>query len=66
MKLSELPKEQLRVGIKLISAIGKSGEIIGIDKDAREDWDIWIRWEDGSEDVVWHFWGHSVDVVEES
>lgn len=65
MKLSELPKDQLRTGIKLISATGKLGEITLIDKNDREDWTIWIKWEGVSyESAVWHFWGKNVEIKE--
>jgi len=64
MKLSELPKDQLEIGLGLISATGKSGKITSIDKDTREDWTIWIKWEDGSDSGVWHFQGDYVEVID--
>ncbi len=66
MKLSELSKEQLEIGTKLISATGSPGEITEIDKDSREDWTIRIQWENGGCSVIWHSWGEHIKVVEES
>lgn len=62
-RLSEVPKEDLKPGMKLKSAVGIPGEIISIDETTREDWTIWVKWENGHESGFWHFWGYLVEVV---
>lgn len=49
MKLSEVPKDKVLLGLLCISAIGRDGMIYEIDKDAirHDDWLIWIKWWDG-------------------
>lgn len=46
MKLSEVPKDKLGIGLGVISATGRNGMIYEIDKEDIEGWMIWIKWWD--------------------
>lgn len=67
MQLSEVPFDKLKIGDKLISAVGTPGHITGfIPMDnacQQEDNEIEISWDDGKTSEIWHFWGMHVEYV---
>lgn len=68
MKLSDVPFDKLKVGDKLISAVGQPGKITKLtDKEfasQQEDNEIEVEWDSGKTSKFWHFWGGKVTYAE--
>jgi hypothetical protein len=69
MKLSDVKFEDLKIGDRVISNIGTSGEITQLvakaDTARQEDNEIGILWVNGKTSVAWHHWMNFVTVTEE-
>lgn len=66
MKVSDIPREELKVGLKVVSAIGTLGIITKIhefDYTQDEDRVIEIKWDNGNISDAWHFWLDKVTVM---
>lgn len=65
MKLSDIPRKNLRIGIKVWNANKtQKGELIEILPEDREDISLRIKWENGTESCQWHFWCYNLEVIE--
>jgi hypothetical protein len=65
MFLSEIPRDELRVGTRVWNAQKtQCGTLIKILPEDREDISLLIRWDDGKESCPWHFWCDKIEVTE--
>lgn len=63
MRLSEVPIENIIVGLEVIGANGVHGKvekIISKDTTKGEDNEIIIVWDNGNVSQAWHFWCNKV------
>jgi len=66
MKLSEIPREELKLGTRVWNAPQtQQGTVTEILPEDREDISIRIVWDDGKESCPWHFWCDKLEVIEE-
>lgn len=69
MKLSEVPKDQLKSGMKVIGANGVPGIVCHIQPNegkfiGEDDWNISIDWDNGNQSWIWHFWTNYIEVTD--
>jgi hypothetical protein len=67
MKLSDVPWAELKIGDKVIGALGMPGTIIDlipVENDQRQENNvITIYWENGAHSNVWHYWLDKVTYI---
>ena len=64
IKLSEVPLEEIKPGLKIVSARGGFGHVTQIKPYDSEDYVICIDWDNGNKSEVWHFWCDKVTVAD--
>jgi hypothetical protein len=66
-KLSEVPFDEIYIGMEVVSAIGTKGYVYHLrklDAPRHEDNEIDIKWDNDNESIgVWHFWCDKISVL---
>ena len=63
--LEDVAIENIAIGTKVRSRLnGHHGEVFKV-YNGREDFDIFIKWDNGKESVCWHFQGGNIEVLSE-
>ena len=66
MYLSDVSREELKIGTRVWNFDKtKQGTFISIWPEDREDITLVIKWDDGKESSVWHFWCNNMEIVED-
>lgn len=66
IKLSDIPIKEIYLGMKVKSLnTGIIGKITAIDPPDREDYTIWIHWDNNNITSCWHFWLDQVIKIED-